>query len=91
VIDSVVESKFVRDTIPRWIGVRRARGPGGEWRTVTGRKVSYTNWAHPPPPAGREPDVDLCGVLIKSTWNDAECASSYHYICEKPFAHPIDF
>ncbi|XP_030843511.1 C-type lectin lectoxin-Enh5-like [Strongylocentrotus purpuratus] len=65
-----------------WIGFNDLNEEG-TWAWTDGSVSSYTNWYSGEPSGGSE----HCGVLRWSsdgTWYDADCSSTYGYICKYP-------
>jgi cysteine-rich repeat protein len=61
--------------------------PGDWFWTADGAAVTYTNWLTDEPNNGGEGDSEDCGTMQSGGfWNDAECESDFHVICEFPHA-----
>lgn len=70
-----------------WIGFND-QASEGSWKWSDGSPVTFTNWATSEP--NNSGNEDCAHIYSYNTspqnkrWNDANCSSSYKYICEKP-------
>lgn len=63
-----------------WIGLTDL-AVEGDWRDVYGQTPAFTSW-HPGEPNDSGAGEDCAQVWGQGGWNDAECISTYAFVCE---------
>jgi len=68
-----------------WIGLTE-RGRDGMWTWTDGTEYEYDNWrpGEPNNYVGRDEDCAMINLWGLKQWFDSSCASSLHYICQRP-------